>query len=157
MLIAGAVTLATLGASGIAESEALDPNTMKTPRERALGIGGLFFRSRDPKALGEWYQRHLGVDPAPTDDKQPVWQQAAGPTVFAPFPMDTKYFRSPQQAWMVNFRVANLDAIVAQLRASGIPVEIESAAYLNGRFARLHNPDGNPVGLWEPARRDSFP
>jgi predicted enzyme related to lactoylglutathione lyase len=70
--------------------------------------------------------------------------------------MDTKYFGSPQQAWMVNFRVRNLDAIVAQLRASSIAVDIDPATYPNGRFARLHDPDGNPVELWEPSGRDSL-
>jgi catechol 2,3-dioxygenase-like lactoylglutathione lyase family enzyme len=123
---------------------------MKDTKERVLGIGGLFFRSHDPKALTMWYQHHLGINPTPTDYNQPVWRQAAGPTVFSPFPMDTKYFGSPQQAWMVNFRVRNLDAIVAQLRASSIAVDIDPETYPNGRFARLHDPDGNPVELWEP-------
>jgi glyoxylase I family protein len=151
-LILCASTLATLNASAIAESEPLESNE-KQPKERVDGIGGLFFRSHDPKALAEWYQSHLGIDPTPTDYKQPVWQQAAGPTVFTPFAMDTKYFGSPQQAWMVNFRVRNLDAMVAQLRASGIAVDIDSAVYPNGRFARLHDPDRNPIELWEPAGR----
>jgi glyoxylase I family protein len=150
MRILGASTLATLGSSSVTECEPLDPN-MKMPKERVQGIGGFFFRSRDPKALAEWYQRHLGIDPTPTDYKQPEWQQAAGPTVFAPFPIDTQYFGSPQQTWMVNFRVRNLVAMVAQLRASSIAVELDAAVYPNGRFARLHDPDGNPVELWEPA------
>jgi glyoxylase I family protein len=104
--------------------------------------------------LSEWYQAHLGIDPTPTDYNGPVWQQAAGPTVFAPFPEKTKYFGSPQQAWMVNFRVRSLDAMVAQLRASNIAVDVDSEVYPNGRFARLHDPEGNPVELWEPAARD---
>jgi glyoxylase I family protein len=152
MLMLGASTLATFGASGAAQSEPLDP-IMKSTKERVQGIGGLFFRSRDPKALAEWYQRHLGIDPTPSDYQQPVWQQSAGPTVFSPFPMDTKYFGSPHQAWMVNFRVRNLDAMAAQLRASGIAVEIDPEIYPNGRFGRLHDPDGNPVELWEPNAR----
>jgi glyoxylase I family protein len=68
-------------------------------RERVLGIGGFFFRCRDPKALAAWYRDQLGIDPAPADYGQPVWQQAAGPTVFAPFPKDTDYFGSSAQAW----------------------------------------------------------
>ena len=139
-LLLGASTLAILGAA--------DVNNTK---ERVLGIGGLFFRSRDPKALADWYQNHLGIDPMPTEYHQPVWQQAAGPTVFAPFPADTDYFGSPQQTWMVNFRVRNLDAMVTQLRASGIAVKVDSQVYPNGRFARLHDPEGNPIELWEPA------
>jgi glyoxylase I family protein len=79
MLILGASTIATFGASGVTESTPLDPN-MKNTKERVQGIGGVFFRSHDPMALAEWYQRHLGIDPTPTDYKQPVWQQTAGPT-----------------------------------------------------------------------------
>jgi predicted enzyme related to lactoylglutathione lyase len=59
--------------------------------------------------------------------------------------------------WMVNFRVANLDAMVTQLRAAGVSVEIDPEPYPNGRFARLHDPEGNPIELWEPAGRDSTP
>ena len=120
-------------------------------RERVLGIGGFFFRCRDPKALAAWYRDHLGIDPAPADYGQPVWQQAAGPTVFAPFPKDTDYFGSSAQAWMVNFRVRNLDAMVTQLRAAHITVEVDGKSYPIGRFARLHDPEGNPIELWEPA------
>ena len=140
-VILGALTLATVGTSGVAAAT----------KERVLGLGGFFFRSHDPKALAKWYELHLGINPTPADYGEPVWQQAAGPTVFAPFPMDTKYFGSPQQAWMVNFRVRDLDAMVAQLRAANIAVDVDSATYPNGRFARLHDPDGNPVELWEPA------
>lgn len=154
-LILGAITFATPGTSGVTAFDSRESNVKHT-KERVLGIGGLFFRSHDSKALAEWYQHHLGINPTPTDYRQPVWQQAAGPTVFLPFPMDTKYFRSPQQAWMVNFRVRNFDAIVAQLRTSNIAVDIDSETYPNGRFARLHDPDGNPVELWEPAGRDSL-
>jgi predicted enzyme related to lactoylglutathione lyase len=139
-LLLGASTLAILGAAD-----------MNNTKERVVGIGGLFFRSRDPKALADWYQRHLGIDPSPTEYHQPVWQQAAGPTVFAPFPADTDYFGSPQQAWMVNFRVRNLDAMITQLRAAGIAAKVDSQVYPNGRFARLHDPEGNPIELWEPA------
>jgi catechol 2,3-dioxygenase-like lactoylglutathione lyase family enzyme len=152
-LIVGASTLATLGTSNVAGSEPKDRD-VKPAKERVQGIGGLFFRSGDPKALAEWYQLHLGIDPTPTEYNAPVWQQAAGPTVFAPFPLETKYFGSAQQAWMVNFRVRNLDAMAAQLLAAGIPVDIDSEVYPNGRFARVHDPEGNPIELWEPAARE---
>ena len=149
-LIMGVSGLAAMGAPGA--SEAQSPGAAANPpRERVLGIGGLFFRSHDPKALATWYQLHLGIDPVPTDYKQLPWQQAAGPTAFAPFPANTDYFGSSQQAWMVNFRVRSLDTMVAQLRAAGIAVEVDSQTYPNGRFARLHDPDGNPIELWEPA------
>jgi len=144
-----ALSLAGIPASAEAETDA------KPSRERVLGIGGLFFRSHDPKALAAWYQRNLGIDPTPTEHGQKPWNQAAGPTVFAPFAMDTKYFGSPQQMWMVNFRVRDLDAMVAQLRTDDISVDVDSTAYPHGRFAHLHDPDGNPVELWEPKARDA--
>jgi glyoxylase I family protein len=115
---------------------------MDTPVERVLGIGGLFFRSPDPKKSALWYQTHLGID-------HQVWQQAAGPTAFTPFALDTDYFGSRQQGWMVNFRVRNLDAMVAQLQKAGIEVKVDPAQSPYGRFARLHDPDGNPIELWE--------
>jgi glyoxylase I family protein len=121
------------------------------PKERVQGIGGFFFRSQDPKALADWYQQHLGVDPIPMDHDHKPWQQQAGPTAFAPFPKDTGYFGSLQQAWMINFRVRNLDAMVEQLTASNIAVKVDPEKYPQGRFARLHDPDGNPIELWEPA------
>lgn len=111
------------------------------------GIGGLFFRARDPEALAGWYQEHLGIDNLATS----VWQQQAGPTVFGPFSQDTEYFGRPEQQWMVNFRVDDLDALIAQLEAAGIAVETraewDSEA---GRFARIHDSEGNPIELWEP-------
>jgi len=153
-LLLGASTLAVLGTADAAESARHDVNMTDT-RERVLGIGGLFFRSRNRKELAEWYQRHLGIDPTPTDYHQQVWQQAAGPSAFSPFSQDSKYFGNPQQAWMVNFRVRSLDAMVAQLSASDIPVKVDAKTYPNGRFARLHDPDGNPIELWEPADREA--
>jgi glyoxylase I family protein len=122
--------------------------------EKVTGIGGLFFRARDPSALGSWYQEHLGVALTPNDYGQSPWRQEAGPTVFAPFPKDTNYF-GDAQTWMVNFRVGNLDAMAAQLRNAGIVVEIEPNEYPNGRFARLNDPEGNPIQLWEAREQDA--
>jgi glyoxylase I family protein len=130
----------------ISTAESATPNTvgvqMNSPTERVLGIGGVFFRSRDPKKLAQWYQLNLGIDPR-------VWQQAAGPTAFTPFAMDTEYFGSKEQAWMLNFRVRSLDAMVAQLQKSNIEVKVDPEKYPYGRFARLHDPEGNPIELWE--------
>ncbi|MGO9012153.1 MAG: VOC family protein [Bryobacteraceae bacterium] len=123
--------------------------------ERVNGIGGLFFRARDPAGLGQWYRDHLGIALVPASYEDRPWQQQAGPTAFAPFPGTTTYFGDAGKAWMVNFRVTNLDAMIAQLRAAGIAVEPDPQVYPNGRFARLHDPEGNPIELWEPARRDA--
>jgi predicted enzyme related to lactoylglutathione lyase len=119
--------------------------------ERVTGIGGLFFRAKDPAALGRWYQEHLGIDPVPEDYGQKSWEQEAGPTVFAPFAQDNDYFGRAEQQWMINLRVRDLAAMVEQLRASKIEVTVDPEVYPNGRFARLHDPEGNPIELWEPA------
>ncbi|MDE1149811.1 MAG: VOC family protein [Azospirillaceae bacterium] len=109
-----------------------------------VGIGGVFFRARDPKALKAWYQKHLGIGGYD-------WVQQAGPTVFAPFSQDTDYFPPDKQA-MFNFRVTELDRLLQDLRDAGIEVatnpEWDSAE--TGRFARIHDPEGNPLELWEP-------
>lgn len=111
------------------------------------GIGGVFFRAKDPKALHAWYRTHLGVT---TDDWSP-WMQAAGPTVFMPFPADTDYFPA-DKGWMMNFRVSDLDGLLADLRAAGIEAvtKAEWDTPETGRFARIHDPEGNPIELWEP-------
>jgi predicted enzyme related to lactoylglutathione lyase len=117
--------------------------------ERVTGIGGVFFRSEDPVALSHWYRDHLGVHAA---DDATVWQQEQGPTIFSPVDAEATYFFSgPDQAVMLNFRVRDIDAMVAQLRAMGAAVdgeiEIEQGA---GRFAWVTDPEGNKVQLWEP-------
>jgi len=124
--------------------------------EKVLGIGGLFFRARDPETLNEWYRDHLGVDKAPASYAETPWQQRSGPTVFAPFPLDTAYFGDRKNVWMVNFRVRSLEAMVAQLRVSGIVVEIDPQQYPNGRFPRLYDPEGNPLELWQPEGPDAL-
>lgn len=121
-----------------------------------VGIGGLFFRARDPDALGRWYRDHLGVGAGCAADGRAdadpwTWATQAGPTVFAPFKADTDYFAADRQ-WMLNLRVTGLDALLARLREAGIAIETRSEwdDPATGRFARIHDPDGNPIELWEP-------
>ena len=118
--------------------------------ERVKGIGGLFFRSKDPSNLAAWYQEYLGISLIPKFPEDTPWIQEAGPTHFVPFDSNTDYFGRESQMWMVNFRVANLEAMVKQLQGSGIEVKVDTDDYPNGRFARLHDPEGNPIELWEP-------
>lgn len=122
----------------------------ETAMEKVTGIGGLFFRSEDPNSLAAWYEQHLGVSMVPSSYDEQPWTQEAGPTVFAPFDKGSAYFGDPKQVWMINFRVRSLDRMVSQLRASGIEVEVDPEQYPNGRFARLVDPEGNPIQLWEP-------
>jgi predicted enzyme related to lactoylglutathione lyase len=111
------------------------------------GIGGVFFRAKDTEALLAWYKAHLGV----TMQGYEPWEQAAGPTVFMPFAHDTDYWPETKQ-WMINFRVDDLDATLANLRAADIAVKTDPAwdSPEAGRFARIHDPEGNPIELWEP-------
>ncbi len=119
--------------------------------EQVLGIGGFFFRSDRPDLLAQWYADHLGVIGPGESYGDPVWCQAEGETVFAPF--GPEHAESPHlgpSGWGINFRVADLDAMVTQLRELGVVVEVDGERYPNGRFAQLHDPDGNPVQLWQP-------
>src|SRR5436309_16047405 len=118
--------------------------------QHVTGIGGLFFRSKEPAALAQWYKTHLGIELVPGDYSQKSWSQEAGPTVFAPFPLDTDYFGRADKQWMINLRVRNLDAFVEQLRTAKIEIAVDPEIYPNGRFSRLHDPEGNPIQLWEP-------
>jgi glyoxylase I family protein len=120
--------------------------------ERVLGIGGLFFRAQDPAGLAAWYERNLGINPVPTGADTPPWQTDAGVTIFAPFAADSDYFAA-DKAVMLNFRVRDLDAMLAQLAAAGIEASHHTEMEGLGRFARVHDPEGNPIELWEPAAR----
>jgi hypothetical protein len=122
--------------------------------ERVQGIGGFFFRSREPKKLAEWYESNLGVTRVPESYDTLPWRTVAGTTVFAPFSEDTSYFGDRRLQWMINFRVRDLDKMAAQLRANGIAVEVDSEVYPNGRFAKLYDPEGNPIQLWQPGGKD---
>jgi glyoxylase I family protein len=122
--------------------------------ERVTGIGGFFFRAKDPKALAVWYEKNLGVTQTPTSYDGEAWRQEAGTTVFAPFQHDTTYFGDMRLQWMINFRVRDLDKMAAQLRANGTAVEIDPETYPNGRFAKTADPEGNPIQLWQPGGVD---
>ena len=111
------------------------------------GIGGVFFRAQDPDALLKWYGDHLGV----TMVGYEPWRQAAGPTVFQPFKSGTDYWPAAKP-WMINFRVSDLDALLAKLRQAAIAIVTDPAwdTPETGRFARIEDPEGNPIELWEP-------
>ena len=121
--------------------------------ERVLGIGGFFFKAHDPAAMARWYEKNLGISLTPTSYEAQPWRQEAGPTAFAPFSDSTKYFGARDRMWMLNFRVRDVAAMAAQLRANGITVTVDTTLYPNGRFARLKDPEGNPIELWEPKGR----
>ena len=111
------------------------------------GIGGLFFRSRDPEALKAWYCEQLGIGCGDWC----LWEQQAGTTVFSPFKADSDYFPADRQ-YMLNLRATELDALLEKLRGAGIDIitKDEWDDPQIGRFARIHDPEGNPIELWEP-------
>ena len=119
------------------------------------GVGGYFFRAKDPAGLKAWYKQHLGVgggigsDPVTGHTNEWVWYVAGGPMVFEPFKADTDYFPADRSA-MINLRVRDLDGLLASLRGANIAIEREEAMEGVGRFARVHDPEGNPIELWEP-------
>lgn len=121
-----------------------------------LGIGGLFFRAENPDALSKWYRDHLGVGAGCAAEgageaNEWVWAAQGGPVVFAPFAKDSDYFAADKE-FMINFRVSGLDELLDRLRSAGIEVltdpEWDQPAV--GRFARVHDPEGNAIELWEP-------
>jgi predicted enzyme related to lactoylglutathione lyase len=123
------------------------PTRQADGMERVLGIGGYFLRAADPSALSAWYRDCLGLDA----DENGEWHQQPGPTVFATFDADTDYLGSREQQSMLNFRVADLDAMLAQLRSKGAEVAEETQQMEGvGRFGWVTDPAGNRVELWQP-------
>lgn len=118
-------------------------------REKVAGFGGFFFKAEDPQALALWYEEHLGVTRTPRTYEEQPWEQEGGTTIFGVFGANSTYFGRSEQQWMINFRVHDLDAMVAQLRAAEIEVDVDPNEYPNGRFARLQDPEGNPIQLWQ--------
>ena len=120
---------------------------------RATGIGGVFFRARDPEGLKAWYVDHIGLEPDADGYVVIRWGgDQSGSTVWAPFDEQTEYFGPGEQGWMINYRVDDLDGLLSSLRERGVPVddEIHEMPEL-GRFGWAIDPEGNRFELWEPA------
>lgn len=113
------------------------------------GIGGVFFRAADPETVVKWYKDNLDLD---IGGGTP-WFQEAGPTVYAPFKADTDYFGNADQQFMLNLRVRDFDGLTAKLKANGVEVLTDPEWEMPeiGKFARIHDPAGTPIELWEPA------
>lgn len=122
--------------------------------EKVTGIGGIFLKADDPTGLQKWYQDKLGVPVGEDGYTMFHWREAGEPgnpgqTVWSLFPRDTTYFDPSRAPWMVNYRVENLERMLAQLREAGVTIEGEMAEEY-GRFAWVLDPEGNKVELWEP-------
>jgi predicted enzyme related to lactoylglutathione lyase len=126
------------------------------PAERVSGIGGVFFKARDPKSLAAWYRQALGIDIAQGAPYASFrWRERedssrVATTAWSLFPSNTKYFAPSDAPFMIDYRVRNLDAMLAQLRALGVAVEPKVTEDVNGKFAWIVDPEGNKIELWEP-------
>ena len=122
------------------------------PAERVTGIGGVFFKAKDPGTLAQWYKQNLGL-PVEGTSADFLYSDSAtkqsGRTVWSTFPADTDYFGASASSFMLNYKVPNLDRMLAQLRRAGVEV-VKVEDYAFGRFAWITDPEGNRVELWEP-------
>lgn len=122
--------------------------------KKVTGIGGIFFKCNDPDKMKEWYKTHLGLD---TNEYGATfeWKEASdstknGSTQWSPFPETTKYFEPSAKDFMVNYRVADLEALVEELKKEGITIVDEIETYDYGKFVHIIDMEGNKIQLWEP-------
>jgi catechol 2,3-dioxygenase-like lactoylglutathione lyase family enzyme len=157
--VAVAAALVIGAVAGRITSRAQEPVAL--PAERVTGIGGVFFKAKDPKSLTRWYREHLGVDVVTraggtgTEPATFAWRERQDPsriatTTWAIFPETTTYVSPGTASFMVNYRVRSLDRMLAQLRAQGVTAEPRITEHAAGRFAWIVDPEGNRIELWEP-------
>lgn len=121
-------------------------------KKRVTGIGGVFFKAKDPKALLDWYKKHLGIA---TDEYgwSFKWEEDTLPapmTQLGVFAGDTDYFNPSRENWMINFRVEDLDALLQVLKEEGVEIIGEPETYDYGKFGWILDPEGNKIELWQP-------
>ena len=126
------------------------------PSKRVIGLGGIFFKARDPKKMYEWYAKHLGIEGKPGQGAMFHWRRADDPkqeslTVWSIFPDNTKYFDPSTSPLMINYQVENMDALLDALRAEGVTID-KHEAHEYGKFAWVIDPEGNRIELWEPPK-----
>ena len=132
----------------------LNDNKTNQNMKRVTGIGGIFFKCKDPKKMNEWYSNHLGLK---TNEYGSVfeWYQGAdqskkGFSQWSPFKEDTKYFQPSEKDFMINYRVENLDGLVQELQKEGVTILDKVESYDYGKFVHILDPEGNKIELWEP-------
>jgi catechol 2,3-dioxygenase-like lactoylglutathione lyase family enzyme len=146
--------------ASVTESKAVRPHTAPKSNsekmEEVTGIGGIFFKARDPARMAAWYRDHLGV-PNKGGYADFLWRlhdqpDEVGHTAWALFPTDTDYFGSGTAPFMINYRVSDLDRMIEQLRAAGVTIDkVDDSDY--GRFAWISDPEGNRIELWQPTAK----
>jgi predicted enzyme related to lactoylglutathione lyase len=122
--------------------------------KKVTGIGGVFFKAKDPQAINEWYKKNLGFDTTPYGTSF-MWRDAddsdkKGMTQWNPFKNDTRYFEPSAKEFMINYRVENLEALVEELKKENVTIVDEIASYDYGKFVHIMDPEGNKIELWEP-------
>ena len=128
--------------------------------KRVTGIGGLFFKAKDPKKIKEWYAKHLGFEADENGTVRFGWKdnenpQETGWTIWSPFEQNTTYFEPSKKSFMFNYRVDDLNALLDQLRKEGVQVEDRTEEYEYGRFGWIMDPEGNRIELWEPPKSNN--
>src|SRR5262249_51598769 len=125
--------------------------------EYVTDIGGIFFKANEPDKLCGWYRKHLGIE---INERAATlnWRTVEDPkgeryTIWSLFPEDTDYFAPSSQPFMINFQVANLEGLLAQLKKEGVAVDPRVEIYDYGKFARIIDPEGNRIELWEPTTK----
>jgi len=121
---------------------------------RVTGIGGIFLKARDPEALAEWYRIHLGAPYKKGEGAAFLWSDDpkvdGGMSIFSTFPQNSTYFAPSASTFMINFRVDDLDGLLAKLASEGVAVDPKREDYDYGRFAWVFDPEGNKIELWQP-------
>jgi len=139
---------------GFAFNNLISNNSKITKMKKVTGIGGIFFKSKDPKAINEWYKTHLGFNTTPYGTNF-EWREMddstkKGITVWNPFKDDTKYFEPSTKEFMINYRVGNLEALVEELKKADVTIVDKIETYDYGKFVHIMDPEGNKIELWEP-------
>lgn len=122
--------------------------------KRVNSIGGIFFKTKDPEKIKDWYNKHLGIN---TDQYGSTfeWRQSDTPekkgfSQWSPFEKDTKYFKPSEKEFMINYRVEDLEWLIGELRKEGVEIVGEMESFEYGKFAHIMDPEGNKIELWEP-------
>lgn len=139
---------------GFAFNNMITNNFNNTKMKKVTGIGGIFFKSKDPKAINEWYKTHLGFNTTPYGTNF-EWREMddstkKGITVWNPFEDNTKYFDPSTKDFMINYRVENLEALVEDLKKANVTIVDNIETYDYGKFVHIMDPEGNKIELWEP-------
>lgn len=130
-------------------------------KKRVIGLGGIFFKSKDPKKTKEWYANHLGIESDQYGSKF-LWKstdeenEVLGTTVWSPMDNETDYYKPSESEFMINYRVEDLESLMTTLKSEGVEQIGEIETYEYGKFGWIMDPDGKKIELWEPINESMF-